>query len=784
MLSPGKTLKQDVSDSESYDDSSDEDSEYSEDEEDEPSPLPDKRPEEMHEATRYDIIKAAWFPRRSQPSSEKIKASLRDVWEILNTIQKRWRGDSKAVTEAEEQKKSKDLPVLKSRVASSRDLMQSALQAALEHAHPDVLYHMGQVKPFLYMCYLFLANRVKVKDYDGALPTAIYEMLVRCIGTLTTELLEETKVLKALNSMKKNVDKDKHKALIQQILEGAAAGSKKVKASSPPGESAVESKLGKRPTTQSPSRPSVDAAAAKKLKPNDSLANGDKKPANTIASRGSVPGKTVPATQKRSGEKVTPAPAKARGTQVANKPSTLFASLNAASKKPTPGPTAVPAKPAPKPATDTQEKKAPAVPAPKPRFSFTDTLAEVMKPKEEETAAPVQSEKQSPPETPAEKARRLRKESRRHLKVDWKQGAALVQIRYFHHDPEEESGHDENFVRDAGDIGGEGRMFKQHKDMMDEDDEEELTYRPWREPSLVDFSRIDPEERKRNYEPYGGGESKPNCPEKEANIRHETSTLMVYYSHPSDIPSSPREPLEQHNQPSASATVIQFGTPPDQVLSRVPKSAVPTATPDFSSLENIIKQLAVSKPEVCQPAVAAPAPLAYAPVPAPTPAAASVDLASILSALGAQNQSQAAAPAPAPVAIPPMPPTGSAPPPLDYNALFAAISQNAASSTYAPPVPGWPALPGFPQQAQPDSAAAFQSQSQSQPEQHTRGGHKRQREIGNDNDNGKGHGSSKRNKFDRDRAHNKPHKVVNCKFYSKGLCNKGDDCTYIHDLNA
>jgi hypothetical protein len=800
FLSTGKTLKQDVSDSESYDDSSDDDSEYSDDEDAEPSPLPATRPDEMHGATRYDIIKAAWFPRKSQLSSEKIKASLRDVWEIFNTIQKRWRIDSKAVTEAEEQKKTKELPVLKSRVTSSRDLLQSALQAALEHAHPDVLYHVGQVKPFLYLCYQFLANRFKMQDYDGGLSAAIYAMLARCVGTLTTELLEETKVIKALNSMKKNVN-DQNKALIQQIVEGAAAGSKKAKVSSPPEEITVEPKVAKRPATQPLARSSSETSAAKKLKPTEPQTNGDKKPAIKLSSTTVVP------LQKRPGDKSVPAPApaKPRGTQVVNKPSTLFASLNAATKKPATSSTpALASKSVAKTATTNKDNKLTTAPVAKPAANtFAQTMAALMNPKPKETVAPVKSEKSLPAESPAEKAKRLRKESRRHLRVTFKPDASLVDIKYFHHDIEEESGHDENFVRDAGDIGGEGRMFKQHKENMgdDEDDDDEETEGasgPWREPSLVDFSRVDPFDRGRNYEPYGGGVNKPLCPDKEASVKREASTLMVYYSHPSDIPSSPREPLEQQTQPSPDAVVTMLGTPPQHILDRAPTAPVSASIPDISSLEALVKQLSAAQSGPPQPA-ANPTPMTYAqppvapaaaPVPIPAPA---LDLQTIM----AQLQSQAPGPAPmsfpagqqtgalyqgpaqAPVPMPFVPAQQTGAPAVDITALLASLAPAGNPAFAPPPPPGWPAFP--PQQ--PNNAAAYQEQSYSQPQQdqYTRGGHKRQREAGNDNDNGKGHGSNKKNKLHGN--HKLPHKVIPCRFFQKGLCNKGEDCTYIHDSN-
>ena len=109
-----------------------------------------------------------------------------------------------------------------------------------------------------------------------------------------------------------------------------------------------------------------------------------------------------------------------------------------------------------------------------------------------------------PNETAEQKAKRLRKEARRHLRVTFRPDASLVAIKYFSHDPEEELGHDENFTRDAGDLGGEGHMFKQHKELEedDDDDDDETEYRPWAEPSQVDFSVVDAEERLRTLRRY------------------------------------------------------------------------------------------------------------------------------------------------------------------------------------------------------------------------------------------------------------------------------------------
>lgn len=790
-LSP---LKKDVSDSDSYTESSDDDSEYTDDEDDEPSPLPAARPDEPHDAVRYDIIKAAWHPPKSSLSSEKIKDGMREVWEVLNTIHKRWRADSKAVSEAEDQKKNGELPVLKSRVASQRDLLQSALRAALEHAHPDVLYHLGQIKPFLYLCYQFLANRYQNKDYDGPLSAVIFEVLSRC-GFITSELLEETRLNRALTSMKKHAN-EKHKSFIQQIVDAAVLNTKKSKASSPPRTEPTDGKAVKRAAPESASRSAGDSPAAKKVKPAEGPTNAIKK-AN-VSSTSSKPAVSSAASgpQKKPGDKATPAPApvKARINQVASKPSGIFASLNAASKKPVPAPTtsaisknAVPTKPL---AAPTKDKK-PASTASKPAFSFAQTMASLLKPKEPE-AAPVKSEKQLPPETAEEKAKRLRKESRRHLRVTFKPDAALVQIKYFSHDPEEEMGHDENFVRDAGDIGGEGRMFKQHKELEvdDDDDEVEMEMQPWKEPILVDFSSVS-ELTQGNYAPYGGGKQEPSSLEKAANLSRENATLMVFYANADDIPSSPREPLEQAQESAPPVTVKMFGEPPESVRSRASQPApdLNAAMPDFSQLESIIKQLAASGTNGTQPEqgpipIPAPAsvPSTFVP-PAPAPAA-PVDLQSILSAL----QGTAGTPAQAPpafnaqAAIPPLP---QAPPlPADLNAIMSVIQAAGAGSgmSLPPPPPGLP--PGFPpfpmpfplppQQSDPAAYQPQQQQQQQQYAQQPNGGTKRQRE---DSNNDRGTGKKHKNRGER------PHKVLPCRFFQKGTCTKGDKCTYVHDLN-
>jgi hypothetical protein len=781
-------LKRQASDSESSTDSSDYDSDSSEEEE---MPIPATRPEDPDAAVRYDVVKATWHPSSSSPSSDKIKNSMREIWDVLDTIHKRWRADSKAVTEAEEQKKLGELPVLKSRVASQRDLFKSALEAALEHSHPDVLYQMGLIKPFLYVCYQFLANRFKAKDYDGPLSAVMYEVLSRC-GTLTSELLDETRLVKALASMKKYAN-EKHKAFIQQIIDGAAANSKKAKASSPPRSEPAENKGIKRPASEAAGRSANENLVTKKPKAPEAPVNTVKKDlASTLASKSATAGSNA-AAQKRPGERAapTPAPVKTRVSQVTNKPSGIFASLNAASKKAVPTPAPTKAAAAPKAAVAAAKDKKPApTTASKPAFSFAQTMASLQKSKEPE-AAPVKSEKPIPTESPEEKAKRLRKEARRHLRVTWRPETSLVEVKYFDHeaDDEEMDDKDDHLVRDAGDIGGEGHMFKQHKELdLDDDDEEmDFEHRSWPPPSEVDFSVVPLEERQRNYTPYGGGEKEPSCPERDANVQRENSTLMVYYSSLDDIPPSPQEPVEQGQDNASTDTVVTFGTPPDKTLRRCPQPPAPVAVPDFSQLENIIKQLSGTN----QPPAATPAPVEQVYTPPPPPTAAPFDPAGLQTILNSISNGQAP-PQPPPASFPMPPQAQQTGMPLDIAALIANM-QAATGGALPPPPPlptGFPPFPfNFPPPAQQPEAGAWPQQMQEtatyqppmQPQynQQTNGGTKRQRDDGN----GNGNNDRNQGKRPKNRGDHKPHKVLACKFFSKGLCNKGDNCTYIHDPN-
>ena len=118
---------------------------------------------------------------------------------------------------------------------------------------------------------------------------------------------------------------------------------------------------------------------------------------------------------------------------------------------------------------------------------------------------PVKAEEYRPPETPEEKAKRLRKEERRKLRVVFKPGDTIAEIRIFArdedeetgYDREEEMGHEDSLMRSAQDRKMEGQAFKMHKerDLIDEDEDgtlEEQALRSWSVPACKLYGQPKP----------------------------------------------------------------------------------------------------------------------------------------------------------------------------------------------------------------------------------------------------------------------------------------------------
>jgi hypothetical protein len=606
---------------------------------------------------------------------------------------------------------------------------------------------------FLYLCYQFLLDRFKAEDVNGSVSRLILEIL-SLTTSITEEKLDKTFLGKILPRYVKSGDA-KTKYYAKKVLEGATANSKG-NATKPTAEPSAGVK---RSSTAAGN--AAPAAPAKKAAVTPATTNGNKVTPKSLTAAKKPADSAKPAT--------TTAPAAATKTKtVQAKPSGFFNGLQSAGKKPG---TASSDKTAAKPAA--QRAAAPV----KPAFNLAAELANLAKPKEEPKKVEIKPDASRDNESPERKAKRAARLARGAAGVRWKEAQDLVEVRYFSHDPAEELDHDASQMRDVKDVGGEGRMLKQHADMMDVDEEDDAAeddttkFVAFSTPSEVDFSTVDKDERDRQYAPYGGGKLQPDSRERAIREQYERDNLIVIYSGPSDIPPNPREPTDPFNG-EQGGPVKEFGVPPEMFAARArqrnakkiaqrPVPVLPSQAPagpapafDIAAFSQYMAAQQVPLPtQQHQP----PAPVQQQQQPA-----APFDLNAILK----QFQPQAAAPPQAQQPLFNFPQPGYAQPQApasrpngepDISAILAALNtSNTAQAAPAPPAFQFP--PNFPM---PFAAPTEQYQQQPAQQQQQTGGNANSKE--------------------KSRPENPWYKTKACKYWQDGKCKKGDSCSYLHE---
>ena len=360
-----------------------------------------------------------------------------------------------------------------------------------------------------------------------------------------------------------------------------------------------------------------------------------------------------------------------------------------------------------------------------------------------------------PNETPDQKEKRLRKESRRKLRVSWKAEPELVETKYFTHDPEEEIGHTDNSVKDVGDTMKEGEMLKLHKGMDDLDDEDdqgesELAIE-YAMPTEVDLSEMK-DALGYNGIKFGGPNPFPS-PSRDAQEKLEANTVMVVYASQADRPESPKEPSEEGDD-SDFQPCVDFGPPPDTVRTKEGEVFARARNPSGFQAMNLNQ----------------------------APQAGQIDLQSIMAKLNPQSVSE---------------PQTAAPAGFDLQKLVASVAQVSQQMKGQGPPPYQP--PSQPATA-PSSdlsslLATFQNAASSQggglasgngsnPNPYP-GAEKHGLEsadYGQQKSGKKKKGNNYASKGDSSLPSN--YKTLTCQFWLDGKCNKGDHCTYRHDRLA
>ncbi len=176
--------------------------------------------------------------------------------------------------------------------------------------------------------------------------------------------------------------------------------------------------------------------------------------------------------------------------------------------------------------------------------------APVAPPPVQPPAAPV-----DPNETEEQKKRRLRKEERRRLglRVVFKSGDRLTEIREFTRDPEEIQFSMTRDARSDNMNKMEGMALKKGK---------AGEIRDWDEPTPIDFSTRD--ETKIRGEAYvtRGGHKTFRTEQQDFMEDRELKELMVVYTDPSDIPPTPKSPTYEPSLPE-TGTVSSLPSPED-----------------------------------------------------------------------------------------------------------------------------------------------------------------------------------------------------------------------------
>ncbi|PGH30741.1 hypothetical protein GX50_06503 [[Emmonsia] crescens] len=816
----------------------------------EPFPLPPLRPFDVEGGIKYDTLKAVWSPRNKQPPISTIRHALMLFSELVKGVRDTWKAQSELLKAAENQNQEDKIPGIKKEVVLQRRLIDLVVTTALEGGHPAIIQRFGEHPIIVSALYSFLLDRHTAADSDGPLTVNILKLMAKFV-TMDQAMLEKTKNDKILTRFVKKGG-DVIKQLAQTILSNAAELTKRKAELAKAAPNKTEDTLNKDgmvpmnpeivirnpppPTAgaKRPREPETGGSPATKRTVTPSNGKPIAKPTAAVVTKRTTNNTLDTKSTAATGN--IAAAGKPKPNMVVPKPTpSLFSSLMSASKKPGTSNAARAAAAAKEKANPAPEQKStpPPTAAPKPAFSFSETMADLNKPKE---LVPIKPAEDLPPETVEERQKRLRKEARRKLRVSWKPDDDLTEIRLFTHDPEEEIGHDDSMIRDVADVGGEGRTLKLHRgldDLDDDDDPEarEETIHPYTAPIEIDFSELDPEERSRNFIKRGGIQS-PESPEKLAQEQREANTLSVFYTSPADIPTSPKEPpAPDPDEPYDPE--VPFGEPGDQTKARSTKyfsakapppppppptqpqpQLVPTpqssSTVDIASLLKIIQQAPQpGQPQQPQPpnpisdlgqtfgqfpgSQAQPTTPSILQIPqisqSAQPAAlqGGLDIQALLAVMNAQTQMQQG--------------VSSAFPPAQGQATSSSQTPNLASilSQFQNP-----AATGQAQQQQASSQPLGYNQNQPK-QQHgayyedadrkrmreghghghnKQGGYDNYDEGGHDNVHRHGHGhGNKRARTNGDFKHKKHPKagLVPCRYWKEGKCLKGDDCTFRHD---
>lgn len=542
------------------------------------------RPTDEADAAEWDSIGVVYLTK-TNPSGTEIGAAVAAYGKLIRGLT----GEFQTTKQKLKSAKEGDASALKEKVARRLEIIYRAVEGANQWGDHQVLANLGGNQKLISDFVTCLIHANNSADHNGKVAKAVLRLMSE-VTTMEKEFLmtnlQFAKISKKFESkgdadvkelvkkIKENL-KTKEEVLKDGQLDGVEgtstpdppnASSKSVPAPS----SATADPTKKKLSSTAPTKASPTVSSAKRPRDEEADTKSAKRvAAEPPASQANVPGhkpapskvavsasNTAPAQPKLfSGSGMLGAKAKLSSKSAAKAaPVKTEGGLSKTEVKKEGGP--------PRPEiTKTRKTESSKDDAPvTSKFGGIGSLLdEISKPKAAGRTTPEKESKVKKDETPEERARRLRKEKRRHLRVTWKEDDALTEVRVFHRESLEDEGRASNMIRDARDDRSEGMVLKQGlqggSQLEDEDEEDELPYRPWFEPPGINFSSIPHDKRDKQFATRGGLLDFETEQQK-AIAERESKELMVVYTDPSDIPPTPKSP---HTQPQED-TDMQSGT--------------------------------------------------------------------------------------------------------------------------------------------------------------------------------------------------------------------------------
>lgn len=524
-------------------------------------------------------VKIVWQDPADPPQQNAIAVAISEYGSLIEELWAKHKTLNKDHKEVVAEQNDVQARALQNALKRQTELIYLAVEATNKFGADSILENMGKNQKLTIILLNFVRYCYTAKDYNGPAPKSVLSLISE-FTTLSTEFLGKLKLEQLRTKYQKELDTESRQCL-QQIFENAkefdkqrlqaatvTQDTKKTSKASTTTPAPATKETAALPKSQAIKKDPATKGVASDLKRMQPIKYAGLESARKVSNGISTKRPRDDDSDARSSKKV--AVEGNSGTPAANKQSSTAPASSSAAQSGTV--TTAMAQTRPKSSASILPGKSrplvkPAAKKPEPqpqRSVFGSLLEEIAKPKE----APKPREEPERPESEEEKARRLRKESRRGRTVTWAPEDQLVQYRYFQHDSAEDEGRARNQLRDARDNRSEGQMLKlltrgkkdkedgeDSEEDDDDDDVKETSLRKWNDLSVSKHS-LSQEQAAKNFERRAGSQ-KPDSPQLKFINDYESRELMSIYTTTSEIPASPRSPphkagAEPLSQPSVA----------------------------------------------------------------------------------------------------------------------------------------------------------------------------------------------------------------------------------------